>query len=176
MGDNLIINDAKVKKVITVLKYVTLTFSGINPLQSLNAVPGEQIIPPFIGAQLGETLDTTIEYNLLYNWIYLDVPMPLLVPTKDATYEAEWCLIKVPKATLEIVCSSYGTQNQVGNYIINSEYPLYIRAETWEGSILRNVSVKNNINVAVDSTYNQYLTFDINGVSVIPGTQKNFII
>lgn len=175
MNDNLIINDKNVARVLTVLKYVTLTFHGDLTVVK-KQIPGEVINAPVVDAQKDPVSDYNENYNyyyLLYNWEKGGLPMSLLVPNIDTDYDAYWCSIKVPKSELQIVYSTYD-QTQVGSYVINSQKPLYIRGETMDGSILRNVTINNNMTVASDNSYNLNLAFNINGASVAAGTSKIF--
>lgn len=176
MNDNLVINDSNVVKVVKVLKYVTLTFNGITPIVTSKQIPGDVIASPVVAAKQGIQSGSIIPYDLLYNWKNGDSIMPLLVPNIDVTYSPDWCQIKVPASTLQIVYSPSGTQTQVGSYLINSRDPLYLRGETMDGSIKRNVTIENSMTAAIGNTYNLNLIFNINGIVIQPGASKTFTV
>ena len=174
MSDNLIINNKDVAKVVTILKYVTITFDEISIVRK--AIPGEVIDVPTVDVIKKSTSNDQTIYQLLYDWKSGNVSMPILAPNTDKTYTPSWCIIKVPNENVNLVFSSSGTQTQSSTYLINSEEPLYIKGETMDGSIKRNVTVDNSISIANNNTYNLSLTFNINGIAVGLGTQKTYTV
>ncbi len=176
MSNNLIINDENVAKIVTILKYVTLTFTGIVPVSISRQIPGEIMEKPFINIKSISEDSSFKYYNVLYNWLHESEEAPILVPSINEIYTPNWCNIKVSNFTLNICYDQYGGQHQDDSFYIYSDEPLYFKGETQEGNIVRNVSITNPILVESSGQYQMPLTFNINGVTVLPGSPKDFTV
>lgn len=174
MGNNLTINDKNIAKVITVLKYVNISFS--ETADSTKQIPGTSLETPFIDVLSIGTDDDYKFYKLLYGWSHLGVDAPLLVPNVDTTYEANWCNIKATNSNITLTVDEYGHQFQSPSFYIISDEPLYFRGTTNDGAIQKDVKVNSVITNDEDNKYKMSLTIYINGVILTPGTPKNFVV
>ena len=174
MSNNLTINDKNIAKVITVLKYVNISFS--ETADSTKQIPGTSLETPFIDVLSIGTDDDYKFYKLLYGWCHLGVDAPLLVPNVDTTYEANWCSIKATNSNITLTVDEYGHQFQSPSFYIISDEPLYFRGTTNDGAIQKDVKVNSVITNDEDNKYKMSLTIYINGVILTPGTPKNFVV
>ena len=174
MGNNLTINDKNIAKVITVLKYVNISFS--ETADSTKQIPGTSLETPFIDVLSIGTDDDYKFYKLLYGWSHLGVDAPLLVPNVDTTYEANWCSIKATNSNITLTVDEYGHQFQSPSFYIISDEPLYFRGTTNDGAIQKDVKVNSAITNDEDNKYKMSITIYINGIVLTPGTPKNFVV
>lgn len=175
MNNNLIINDENVAKIVTILKYVTLTFNDNIPIVR-KEVPGEIMDKPFIGI-INNGTDTTFKYyKILYSWLHGTEDAPIIVPNNDEIYNPNWCNIKVSNYTLNIFYDQNGNQHQDSTFNVYSDEPLYFKGETQEGGVTRNVKIRGPILLESNNKYRMPLSFIVNGVVVSPGIPKNFTV
>lgn len=176
MSENLIINDSNVVKVVTILKYVTLTYNGISPIVINRQIPGEIMEKPLVDVQHVSVDSNFKYYKVLYSWLHGSEDSPILVPSINGTYTPNWCNIRVSNFTLIISYDQYGGQHQDDTFNVYSDEPLYFKGETLDGAITRNVSITNPILVESSGQYRMPLTVNINGVVVLPGAPRDFTV
>lgn len=173
MSSNLILKDKNVAKVVNVLKYVTLTFNGDTTITK-KQIPGEIMEKEFLNIKYKEDDIDFKYYDILYSWLHGDVEAPIIVPSVDETYTPKWCSIKATNSEVMLSYNEYGYQTQSNSFCIYSPEPLYFKGETLDGAITRNVTVTSPMLLESDGRYKIPLTFNVNGVEVIPGTPKTF--
>ena len=174
MGNNLTINDKNIAKVITVLKYVNISFS--ETADSTKQIPGTSLETPFIDVLSIGTDDDYKFYKLLYGWSHLGVDAPLLVPNVDTTYEANWCSIKATNSNITLTVDEYDHQFQSPSFYIISDEPLCFRGETYDNAVKKNVKIDSVVLLDSNNKYKMTVNTYINGVVLVAGTPKNFVV
>lgn len=173
MNSNLIIKDQSVAKVVTVLKYVTLTFNGDKQVIK-RQIPGEITEKEKIDIKFVSQENVNNNYKILYNWLYNDIEAPLLVPNIDEDYYPNWCYMWVPVEAVLLYYNSSNYQTQEKDFIIRSTKPLYFKGETLDGNLVKNVSINRTIKTENENDFRVNLTFNIKDINVIPGSTKTF--
>lgn len=175
----MIINNRNVRDVLVLVKYVNISFTyNFSPqtTDQMSMIVGGVLTPPLLNPL--ETYEETgrIDYYVIYDWLNNGDSIPLLVPNTDTNYVASYCNLDIPSSTTVITVDENGNQSVVGDFLLNSEKPLYFTASTIDNQVVKEVYVSSIRSLDNQGNYIHELSFYVSNANVQAGSQKQLTV